>query len=83
MLWNMAVREGQEVTQELCLNIEELSYGDLRKEPSRRGWTRCLMPAHVLAGFWIRVAVASQGARGDLEEQEGRFSVLGGTCLTF
>lgn len=38
---------------------------------------RCLLPAHALTGFWIKVAEASQGASGDLEEQEGRFSVWG------
>ena len=58
------VREGQEMIHELCLNNEELSHGDLRKEPPRRGWMACPKPAHVLAGFWIRVVETSQGARG-------------------
>ena len=57
-----AVRDGQEVTHDLCLNHEEPSHGDLRKEP---GWMSCLMPAHVLIGFWIRAAEASQEARSD------------------
>lgn len=64
-------REGQEVTHELFLNNEEPSYGDLREETSIRGWMRCLLSAHALAGFWIKVAEASQRTRGDLEEQEG------------
>ena len=61
-------REGQEVTHELFLNEE---HGDLREETSIRGWMRCLLSAHALAGFWIKVAEASQRTRGDLEEQEG------------
>lgn len=36
----------------------------------------------LLANSGPRVVEASQGARGDLEEQDGRFS-LGGTWLIF
>ena len=68
-------REGQEVTRELCLNNEEPSHGDLREEPSVRGWMRCLLSAHAFTGFWIKFVEASQRAKGDLEGQEGRFSV--------
>lgn len=68
-------REGQEVTRELCLNNEEPSHGDLREEPSGRRWMRCLLSAHSLTAFWIKFVEASQRARGDLEGQEGRFSV--------
>lgn len=69
------------VIHELCLNNEELSHEGLRKEPPRRGWMRCLKPARVLAGFWIRVVETSQGARGD--GKGGRFSLPAGPAAIF